>query len=127
MIAQAPWYLGPVVSFVLGGGLLAAVYALLKIRPEAGQFTVTAAQGVVVMQTGLIDSLREDLDEAREEIKGLKTQADQITRMQWRITQLEEDLKLERRRCDQLAHERDDLKGRVADLEAEVAKLKGGQ
>jgi hypothetical protein len=116
MIAQVPWYLGPVISFVLGGGLLAAVYALLKIRPEAGQFTVTAAQGVVVMQTGLMETLRKDLDGCWEQIRELKKQAELVAALQKKVDRLETELSKANERERVLIGERDSLHQRVRDL-----------
>lgn len=65
------------ISVALGllgsGGFLAGIYALLKLRPEAGQITVTAAQGALIVQTGVLESLREEIDRLREDIQELRT------------------------------------------------------
>lgn len=65
-----------VVSVIGGGGLIAGIVALLKLRPEAGQILVTTAQGVVIVQTTVIDNLQKELtrmgnelDELREECR----------------------------------------------------------
>jgi threonine dehydratase len=65
-----------VVSIIGGGGLIAGIVALLKLRPEAGQILVTTAQGVVIVQTTVIDNLQKELtrmgkelDELREECR----------------------------------------------------------
>ena len=51
----------PVIVAVLGaGGLIGAVVALVKLRPESGQIVVTAAQGALIVQTGVIDSLKNE-------------------------------------------------------------------
>lgn len=65
-------YLPYIVKLLLGGGLLSGLYMLLKIRVEAGQITVTAAQGALIVQTGVIDSLREDLASIRAELKDVR-------------------------------------------------------
>lgn len=61
-----------ILGFLLSGGFLAGIYAILKIRPEAGQITVVAAQGAVVVQTGVIDSLREEMARLRTEVTELR-------------------------------------------------------
>ena len=50
-----------IVGLLGGGGLLGGLYALLKLRPEAGQITVTAAQGAVIVQTGVIENLKKEI------------------------------------------------------------------
>lgn len=64
------------ISVVLGllgsGGFLAGIYALLKLRPEAGQITVTAAQGAVIVQSGVIDSLRQELNRLSDELEDMR-------------------------------------------------------
>jgi len=44
-----------------GGGVLGGLYALLKLRPEAGQITVSAAQGAIIVQTGVIENLQKEI------------------------------------------------------------------
>lgn len=51
-----------VTSLVGGGGLLGGIYALLKLRPEAGQITVSTAQGVLLMQTSVIEDQRAQIE-----------------------------------------------------------------
>lgn len=61
-------YLPYILSSILGSGFLSAIYMLLKLRPEAGQITVTAAQGAVIVQTGVIENLRIEMERLREEL-----------------------------------------------------------
>jgi hypothetical protein len=68
-----------VIMVLGGGGLITAFVALLKLRPEAGQIMVTTAQGVVIVQTGVIESLQkelkrvsDELDEVRRDNVGLR-------------------------------------------------------
>ena len=51
------------------GGITGALYALLKWRPEAGQITVTAAQGAIVVQTGVIENLRKELSRVESDLE----------------------------------------------------------
>lgn len=65
----------PIVVAVLGsGGLLGGIYALLKLRPEAGQIVVTAAQGALIVQSGVIDSLRAENDRLRQRVDQLESE-----------------------------------------------------
>jgi septal ring factor EnvC (AmiA/AmiB activator) len=63
-----------IVSTILGGGLLSAIYALLKLRPEAGQITVTAAQGAVIVQSSVIETLNKEMSHLREEVAQVEMQ-----------------------------------------------------
>jgi uncharacterized membrane protein len=56
-----------VIAVVGSTGFFGGIYALLKLRPEAGQITVTAAQGAIIVQTGVIDNLRKELTRILEE------------------------------------------------------------
>lgn len=49
------------ITLIFSGGFLGGIYALLKLRPEAGQIVVTAAQGALVVSTGVIETLKEEL------------------------------------------------------------------
>jgi hypothetical protein len=46
---------------LLGGGFVSGVTALLKFKPEKDAVVVSAAQGAVVVQSGVIDALQEEL------------------------------------------------------------------
>ena len=61
-----------VVSIIGGGGLIAGIVALLKLRPEAGQILVTTAQGVVIVQSTVIDSLQKELSRVGSELDELR-------------------------------------------------------
>jgi predicted RNase H-like nuclease (RuvC/YqgF family) len=61
-----------IISFVFGGGLIAAVVALYKVKPEAGQIVVTAAQGALLVQTGVIENLQREIQRLGTEVESLK-------------------------------------------------------
>lgn len=86
-------YLPYIISAIMGGGFLSGVYALLKLRPEAGQITVTAAQGALIVQTGVIESLREELQRLAAEIQELRQdlefERDEKEKLRLRIRDLE--------------------------------------
>jgi hypothetical protein len=56
-----------IIAVVGSGGFVGGLYALLKLRPEAGQITVEAAQGAIIVQTGVIETLRVELKRLLEE------------------------------------------------------------
>lgn len=53
---------------LMGGGFLSGCVALLKFKPERDVVVVSAAQGAVVVQSGVIDALQEELARARTEL-----------------------------------------------------------
>lgn len=57
--------IGILAAGLFGGG---GIYALIKVRPEAGQIVVSAAQGAVVVQTTVIDNLTKRLGDAEVQI-----------------------------------------------------------
>lgn len=89
------------------GGLLGAVIAWRKIQPEKDSIVVTAAQGALVVQSGVLDELREELqriradhEELRGEIRRVRSERDelrtknielqrQVERLERRVRELE--------------------------------------
>lgn len=69
-----------IIHAILSSGFLGGIYLLLKLRPEAGQITVTAAQGVVLMQSGVIDDLRKENREFKEELRKMEERFDEQER-----------------------------------------------
>jgi len=67
-----------VITVIGSGGLLGGIYALLKFRPEAGQLTVIAAQGALVVQTGVIETLRAEIARLRQELDELSKENDTL-------------------------------------------------
>ena len=85
--------------------LLGGIVAWRKISPEKDSIIVTAAQGALVVQAGVLDELREELARNRQ-----------------RLTDVEKALRDEIRR---LRTERDSLRSENAELKARVAQLEG--
>lgn len=115
-----PWIIAGITA-LLGGGGIAAV---LKARPEAGQISVAAAQGAVVVQSSVIDDLRVQMNVQKQQ---LIDQANQISDLQRRVAKtyaLEASLEDAHFETSRLRNERDQLKERVDVLEAEVKQLK---
>jgi predicted RNase H-like nuclease (RuvC/YqgF family) len=76
MIAILEWtYIVPgAISFITGGSLVAAIVALYKVKPEAGQIVVSAAQGALLVQTGVIENLKAEIQRLTDEVKQLQTE-----------------------------------------------------
>lgn len=53
-----PW----AIALLGGGGVVGAIVAFIKVKPEAGQLVIKAAEGAVVVQSGVIEDLREQLE-----------------------------------------------------------------
>jgi uncharacterized protein YhaN len=59
------------ITTVLSGGLVYALVAWRKGGAERESIIVTAAQGLVLVQTGVIDSLEERLERQRQQLDTL--------------------------------------------------------
>lgn len=94
MIAAFTWSgLVPlIISTLFGGGIVAVISALYKVKPEAGQIVVTAAQGALIVQTGVIENLRKEIEriskEAEEKIRELEKALRQANQEIGRLTEI---------------------------------------
>jgi anaerobic glycerol-3-phosphate dehydrogenase len=52
---------------ILGGGFVTGLVALLRFRVDKDAVVVSAAQGAVVVQSGVIDALQDELARARSD------------------------------------------------------------
>lgn len=91
------------------GGLIAAVVGFMKVRPENTQILVSAAEDVVVIQTGMVNQLRLEVQRLHEDNAILHQDAKRMTQ---KITEL------------QAANEK--LIKRVVELEFGVNEVKNG-
>lgn len=68
-----PFALAPdltqILIVVLGGSGISAVAALLRFKPDRDAVIVSAAQGALVVQSGVIDALQEEVDRARATVE----------------------------------------------------------
>lgn len=55
-----------------GGGLVGAVVALFKLRPESGAIVVTAAQGALVVQSSVLNELHKENERLRNRVSTLE-------------------------------------------------------
>lgn len=77
-------------TYLVGsGGLAGAVYALLKLRPEAGQITVDAAHKVVQFQADVIRRIEDENRALREEVAALRPLVEEVAALRRRVAQLE--------------------------------------
>ena len=108
-----PAVVGLVIAIVGGGG----VASLIKSRPEGSKILVDAAGGVVVLQTGVITDLRNQLEEARSRSDrqdlALKEAQGQIEELRKHVTEM-----------SSLRVENDRLKVRVTEQETEIQQLR---
>lgn len=63
----AAFEITPILVAVLGGGFVTGLVALLRFRVDKDAVVVSAAQGAVVVQSGVIDALQEELARARKD------------------------------------------------------------
>ncbi len=75
-------------SFVVGGGLVAAYSAWYKVKPEAGQIVVTAAEGALIVQTGVIDNQNKEIKRLSEAVAARDQKIDHLEE-QVRLLELE--------------------------------------
>lgn len=61
-----------VVAILGSSGVLDGIYALLKLRPESGQIVVTAAQGALVIQSGVLEQLQRENERLRQRVTALE-------------------------------------------------------
>lgn len=117
----------PLASILLGGSFIGGIVLLLKVRPEAGSIAVVASEKVVLLQTGTIDRLEEELEELRK-LPG------QMMEMQIAFGELQRQFDEVHREKEALAQnskmveqENTHLKERVKHLENQVAKLEAAR
>ena len=68
----------PILVAILGGGFVTGLVALLRFRVDKDAIVVTAAQGAVVVQSGVIDALQEELQRARNDRNVAQQKADAL-------------------------------------------------
>lgn len=50
-----------VIALIGGGGLVGGIVALLRLKPDVARVTVSAAEGAVIVQSGVIKSLQDEI------------------------------------------------------------------
>jgi predicted RNase H-like nuclease (RuvC/YqgF family) len=107
----------PIIIAVVGsGGIVGAIVAFLKVRPEAGQIAVTAAGDALVVQSGVITTLREENSQLRIRLENLESKVALMMDLRERVEELEDERK-------KLRAENGRLRKRVASLETQVRAM----
>lgn len=83
-VVTSPWFTG-LVALIVGAGGSGGVAAFLKLKPERGRIVIDAAQGAVIVQTGVIESMQAELNrlqaaqvEQRAENAGLRAEVTEL-------------------------------------------------
>ena len=107
-------------SLLGGGGVAAAVGALIKAPKEAGRIAVTASEGAVIVQTNVITNLNHELDKIRERMTLAEARVDdlEVERDQLRVAAAEAKAEVTRAK-----QEASHLKRRVTVLEKQIRSL----
>jgi anaerobic glycerol-3-phosphate dehydrogenase len=66
---------------ILGGGFINGLIALLRFRVDKDAVVVTAAQGAVVVQTGVIDALQEELERLKNDVTVARTEVERLQKL----------------------------------------------
>lgn len=122
---------GPLLSAILGGGVVTGIVSFRKLKPESDQIVVSSAKDVVIIQKGVIDDLRKSSAEDRVRIIELEgkfqAQIDRAEQARWTAeTALAECHRAREVLQKQYDNERrinQELTERVEHLESEVARL----
>jgi hypothetical protein len=81
-------FLVPIILALLGSGALVAFF---RARPEGSKIIVDAAQGAVVVQSGVIEDLRDQLTEARKQLAEFHELQAEVGRLRREVRTLEHD------------------------------------
>jgi chaperonin cofactor prefoldin len=86
-----------IVAGLLSGGFIGGVVAFMKLRPEVQQILVSTAQDAVVIQSGVIDDLNDQLERARKRITAAESDNE---RLRARVSSLEKELGVLRKQVE---------------------------
>ena len=107
----------PYLLAILGtGGVVGAIAAFFKIRPEAGQIAVTASEGALIVQTGVIENLHKDNHLLRERLEDMESKIAMMSDLRERVERLEDER-------DSLKVQNEKLRKRIVVLERQIREL----
>ncbi len=64
---MADW-LPALLSAIFGGSIVGGIASLFKVKAEAGQIVVSAAQGALMVQTGVLQNQQKEITRLNEEV-----------------------------------------------------------
>jgi len=107
----------PYLLAILGtGGVVGAIAAFFKIRPEAGQIAVTASEGALIVQTGVIENLHKDNQQLRNRLEDMESKVSLMMDLRDRVEVLEDER-------DALKAQNEKLRKRIVILERQIREL----
>ncbi|HEY2455583.1 MAG TPA: hypothetical protein VGI71_23810 [Scandinavium sp.] len=106
-----PYIVGVIIAIFGGGGLA----ALIRARPEGSKIVVDAAQGAVIVQSGVITDLRHQLRDAQDQIDELRGHISEMS-----LLRVENDRL--RSRVTDLEHDNEWLRERISSLEGKTGE-----
>lgn len=113
-----------IISVIGAGGVGGVLIGLLKVRKEGDSIVVTAAQGALVVQSGVLDEVQDELRRSRETNEALeRSNARMSAELRDTSAKLIEALNENR----VIIAENRQLRERVDELERRVEKLQNGQ
>jgi anaerobic glycerol-3-phosphate dehydrogenase len=72
--------LTPLIAAVLGGGMFGGVVTLLKFPKDRDAVVVSSAQGALIVQSGVIDALQEEIARLKARITELESELERVRR-----------------------------------------------
>jgi chaperonin cofactor prefoldin len=107
----------PYILAILGtGGVVGAIAAFFKIRPEAGQIAVTASEGALIVQTGVIENLHKDNKQLRDRLEDMESKVALMFDLRDRVEALEDER-------DALRKDNEKLRRRIVTLEKQIREM----
>jgi glycine/D-amino acid oxidase-like deaminating enzyme len=105
------------ISLIVGGGIVGSFVTWYKAKPEKNRLVVDAAEGAVIVQTGVIKSLQDELARVRKESEA------EILRAQKETDELRQENKQIRQALEVETTEREKLKEALQIVEARLLSL----
>src|SRR5438034_58175 len=114
MIAMALYeWLPGIITAIFSGGIGASIVAWYKVPAERGQIVVTAAQGALIVQTGVMTLMRQDLERVSNDNKTLRNQVEFLTKENNTLKELIDNANLQ---IEELKHNQGKHDGEIKEL-----------
>lgn len=117
--------LGPLVSFILGGGLIGGYATFRKLQPESDRLVVDSAQVVLTMSNAQLKRTQDEVTQLRVELREMRdVQAKQAREAAVALAECNAERRELRMERDAERANNWELRSRIEVLEAEVAQLR---